>query len=99
MRKSVSTRAVNMMLLATIIIMPLAGCASDPIVRTEYVDRPVTVRLSIPGGALAPCVYDRPAKGCGEYYCNGQLATMVIEYTRALSICNSQIDAMRRIND
>lgn len=76
--------------------LALTGCATqDPLVRIEYVEVPVAVREKIPDAMLEPCIYDRPGKECGDRYCNGQLARMILDLSHHLARCNAQIEAIK----
>lgn len=72
-----------------LLILLGAGCATDPVIRTEIVELPVTKFVPIKADLLVPCaIAEGPLS---------QVIDVARERKAALVACNGQLDAIRAL--
>lgn len=78
----------------------LAGCAQDRVlIKPQVVEVPVYVREPIPDALTIPLRVNWPDGSCWtgtkRVLCNGQLASLLIDYREALEQCNADRKVLR----
>ena len=78
----------------------LFGCGPQKTaIRTETVEVPKYIKQPVAAELIAPLVVERPAPACNDgqsaVYCNGQLASILVEFRHALDTCNADRKAIR----
>lgn len=78
----------------------ITGCYRDrALVKPQPVEVPTYIREPIPAQLTAPIVVTWPDGACWagteRALCNGQLASLLIDYREAVEMCNADRQALR----
>lgn len=81
----------------------LSGCCNKPpIIKPVPVEVTKYVKVQIPEALLKRCEYSEPSGACWRdgrrALCNGQLVSIIADYKAALALCDSQVQAIGKIN-